>query len=318
MGSWSEADMITQLPINYADKVRVFVLYNQSCQKAERGWFGGGGTCYSTDIWVPLGPGLRGKYNDYGGIEDSIEDLGSKIVLEQLKEGWEPPARHKWQKEYPPIETVVLEDAISVIERGGAFLKNRSMPRAELGLTFILEDIYQDIMTYNPVDLYFVSGTYRYMKYSESIDINFKEWYEYQLRILSVPDASLADLLSDIALGLFNHTSIYFFKEPLRNMAKQQLPIDHENVQEYLKHIKEMSTLSLVMSHGRKMWSPQSGKGSQNNEHDVYYLLNKSTTKIMDAREKLFREENIVEEKDEEGYYPYMREHNAKLDKGKK
>ena len=63
MGSWKETCMMSNLPIHYGDEVAAFVLrptYNVDKE---------GTVCYADDRYAPLGFPVRGKYDDYGCVE---------------------------------------------------------------------------------------------------------------------------------------------------------------------------------------------------------------------------------------------------------
>ena len=63
MGSWKETCMMSNLPIHCGDEVAAFVLrptYNVDEE---------GTVCYADDRYAPVGFPVRGKYDDYGCVE---------------------------------------------------------------------------------------------------------------------------------------------------------------------------------------------------------------------------------------------------------
>lgn len=67
MGCWCETDGVTQLPINYGDNVRVFVLlYNYSHISNNTPPYSGG-TNYSTDHHI-----LHGIFPSYSSLEHNF------------------------------------------------------------------------------------------------------------------------------------------------------------------------------------------------------------------------------------------------------
>jgi hypothetical protein len=80
MGCWNETCGITQMPIEGGDKVRMFLI-------VENSWAGEDVShCYTTDEWRPFGLPLRGTYDEYGRIENIEEDALSNLLLESLRE----------------------------------------------------------------------------------------------------------------------------------------------------------------------------------------------------------------------------------------
>lgn len=56
----------------------------------------------------------------------------------------------------------------------------------------------------------------------------------------------------------------------LMDFIKKQTPVDDENVSVMIKKMSEMAMVHLNMGRMRKLWSPQTGKGSQSDEIDPY------------------------------------------------
>ena len=81
MGCWNETDGLTQMPIEYGDPVRMFLLVENKHS------FVRSGILYnSTDLWQPFGLPLRGIYDEYGGIVNIQQDIFSDLLLTSLKE----------------------------------------------------------------------------------------------------------------------------------------------------------------------------------------------------------------------------------------
>ncbi len=98
MGCWNETCGITQLPIQYEDPVRMFLLVEQKRTIIDEPVY-----YHSSDCWVPFGLPLKGTYNDYGGIEHKKDDH-SKFLLSKIK---------KIMIEYPERmgSTLLVKDA---------------------------------------------------------------------------------------------------------------------------------------------------------------------------------------------------------------
>jgi hypothetical protein len=94
--------------------------------------------------------------------------------------------------------------------------------------------------------------------------------------------------------------------------CEKGVEVNEPKAQELIKMTTDLFLLYAAMTAARTQWSPQTGKGGQHSEDGVYRLITKVMTKVMDDRDREWREENICEEPDENGYYPYMLEQNAK------
>lgn len=329
MGCWCETDGVTQLPINWDDKVRCFVLLKQEGESGLGN--GGGGVSYSNDIWCPLGPAIKGKYNDYGGVEKITEDLSSEILLEILKSGW-VPFEQKYDK-VSPIDEMNLEEAIHWIERGEASLELKFRNGANLGIFMVLEKVYQAMITYDPIiaDHNRENRTYEYKPRSEVLMGSVKRWYNKLLarsiEMKSDEDNPLKKQLSDLLLELthlsdgeysifdnWRDASLCNFKEKLTECAKSYLPFEDEKVQSLVKIVLEMTAFSSAMAEARKLWTPQCGKGSQSNELAIYKHLNKTIETVIKAAEKEMLKEG-ADLPNKKGYFSYMLDHNAEVKK---
>lgn len=331
MGCWCETCGITQLPINAGDKVRLFVLVAQDDYRFHEGGAGGGGTCYATDRWSPIGPAIQGEYDDYGGVENIVENEDSKMIFNILKEGWvNPKSEHEWDK-VPAAKDLSLSDMLAYIERDRGKIKTIGRGTRHLGAMMVLEDVYQAMVKFNPIEAHHMVR-YHY-KYKPALDIlrhDLKEWYDSTVEICKSQAETakskkpadkklqeLYDRVMDLDLGKFfgfREDGNKAFKPVLQALAKEGLPFDHERVQRVAQSALDFTNFSRGMYLARKQWIPQSGKGGQNNDLDIYSAINQATSKIIAEREKQ-HEEDGGEKRDENGYYPYQIEHNLEEDK---
>lgn len=287
MGSWSETCGITQLPINAGDKVRLFILFENYLSENK-----GGGTCYPNDIWAPLGLPIQGIYDDYGGIEDLIENEDTEILFSRMKKGWIP-----FVEEYEPvspIESMSLQEAVHWIERGEAKISLYGKERS-LGIMFVLEEVYQTMIKFNPIECHHINNTYEYKPNSDIIKYNFKLSYDKQDHCF----------FSD-----FNETGIKEHINSLQLLSKNNVPFDNEHVQSLFNSLLDMKIFHYSMMLARKSYAPQSGKGSQNDEISIYKDLISTMSKIIKNKEDLDREDGFS--LDENGYAGYMLEQNLK------
>ena len=321
MGCWHETDGITQLPIHAGDQVRLFVLVKHTHWKKNTG----GGTCYSNDLWSPIGMPVQGTYDDYGGIEDIVENFDTEILANKLREGW-VPFTDKY-KTVSNIKDMPLSEMLHWIERGNGIYKYVTGEQP-LGIMFMLEEIYQAMINYNPIVSHhdYENRTYEYMPLKESINQGFKNWYVKALQSYqslksqgeSLPEFRLSlSLMSDMFFDDYRDNACYTYKLVAEKLIFSETPFEDQKVQELLQSISQIKLVSYAMEEMRKMWHPQCGKGSQGSDLDLYKKINQTSNNIMDARDKKFEEDNGGDphwfKPDENGYYPYMIEHNQQL-----
>ena len=83
MGCWNETCGLSGLPITEGDKVKlVFLLPRYRSMTIE----GLSSYCDSTSVLTPCLLPITGEYNDYGGIENIVEDWNTDIVFKSLKD----------------------------------------------------------------------------------------------------------------------------------------------------------------------------------------------------------------------------------------
>jgi hypothetical protein len=315
MGSWNGTCGVTQLPIFYGNKIRAFVL---SYQITELSPIEGGGTCYSNDIWKPLVSSVQGTYNDYGNIENIVSNVGSDLLQKKLRSILLP-----FEEEYEevtPIESMPLQEMLYWIERNKANYKNYSGEKAPLGVMLVLEDIYQAMISFYGSQI----GVYRNpVKYSEYEYMPIRTIYEKLVEEAYLDLLAIAKLTdnNESVLRAFQHSQNFWgtgylchesYFNYLSDLAQQNVAYEDDRIQQIKNIIVNDMLFSSALSDARKMWMPQCGQGSQNAELLIYKAIAKATNNVIKKRERQDRKEGI-DFPDENGYYPYMLEHNAKL-----
>lgn len=316
MGCWNGTCGITQLPILRKDKVRCFILTNQNSEYMRSRM--GGGICYSDDLWAPLAPGFEAEYDEYGGVDNVVETPITKALVEKLRKEW-VPCKNRFDEISTISSNDSLEDIVSLITGDESFIKPFGTKQMQLGIFMILENVYQDMLKFNPIVYSHQSG--KYIKFSESIVEDFRVWYtQKQNAFVPGMPVDLLALLRELDVGeLFSYRRNAFnllLREPLVELAKLQVPFEDERIQQMAQIISEMATLSCGMQKARKMWHPQAGAGSQADELDIYKIINTSVNNIIAAREQEDIEEGR-EFPDDDGYYEFMRDHNNETDNNK-
>lgn len=322
MGCWNETDGVTQLPIHCGDKVRVFVLRGGGPARRE-----GGGTCYINDIWSPIGPPITGHYDDYGGVEHIDQDVSADMLLDAIKENWpNAPLKDTRGEKIKSLDEMELKDALYYIERDYVKLKGYQGEDEKLGIMFVLEDVYQAMISYNPIDADFSTQPFIYKSTREIYENDVKTYYTQsyesfkQLRELKgAGEDTMIRLLSfrmdiggdSLLFHDYRDRSGQFLKKAIRKCAEDGKELNDPNVQELLTMTVNTSLLYNAMTSARKFWTPQTGKGGQHSELDIYRIINKASIEVMDKRDKRWAEENIDEPLDENGYSAWQLKHNA-------
>jgi len=317
MGSWCETCGITQLPINYGDKIRVFALVGKDRQMK------GGGCCYSDDIWSPIGPAIQGTYDDYGGVENIVDNEEARLVLARLKKGWLP--FESTREKVTPLVDMALEEAFHWIERGEAKLKEPLRKEEPLGIFFVLEDVYQAMIKFDMISTShdYDAHIYIYEPMSKSVKSRVEKWYRsmmsQHLGIKDLPQNDMRRLISatreivDEQLFDWRDSGGTLFRNTLRDQVSNGLPFEDPQVQTICNALCDYFRFQGAVVMARKTWTPQSGKGSQDSDDSMHSLLAKVTLEIIKARYDHYREENETSSVNEDGYMPWMLEHNAEV-----
>jgi hypothetical protein len=272
MGLWHTTCGVTQLPIRHGDNVRLFILigkhyYFKDCAPI----IYGGGICLPNDIWQPIGPAIKGTYNNYGGIENIIENQDTEILLKLVKK--ELVICDNDFAKASAIEKMSLSEVLSWIEQDKAkstLYSNGSQNM--LGLMMILEDVYQAMISFKPI----TSNISLFKSYK----LEFKKWY------ISLSNLHLHHTMEISYYDLLYIKCIDFYKEKLQECVKNKLLFNNKEVQRICNSAIELLSFSDAMHMARKIWQPQSGKGCQHEDLDIYKKIIKVTNKIIKNRVK--------------------------------
>ena len=274
----------------------------------------GGGTCYSNDIWAPLGAAIEGTYDDYGGIENIVENDDTALLLRRILEGLKP-INNEYEKS-PDLKDMTLDDALECIERDRGKYSTTAHIDSYLGVMFVHEEVYQAMVNFDSIEAHHHDKWYEYKPYSQILKADLKSWYVNNLKTYESSIASEKKFLrllfstGDRFFGDYRENGMASYKEELLNLLEQHVPFEDERVQKLCASALELTRFNAGMSAARKMWHPQSGKGGQNNDLDIYKAINAAMCKVIDEREKEY-EADGGEPPDENGYSSYMLTHNA-------
>ncbi len=148
MGCWNGTCGVSRLPIQAGDPIVLFPLLLElpNLERFEMG----GGFCYAHDLAQPLTPGIRGVYNDYGGIEDLTGE-----TLPLLQAYFANNAAEFLSREGEPadIDLTSLETVLNEgIERGELFNEDLDYSSGEvhlrpLGLMLVHANIHDELIS---------------------------------------------------------------------------------------------------------------------------------------------------------------------------
>lgn len=313
MGCWNETCGISQLPILGGDKVRLVVLVGGNSE-----FISGSGTSYINEIWSPISIPISGEYNEYGSLteESIVEDEASAMLFDSIKRYWTQSTHEEWLS-YEGHENgchpdLNLFEAIKYIERGKVTYKGYKANKEQLGLFLILEDVYNACISYNPVVADF-SKEYYYRHYHETITNDIHRFYdsleEVKNSYSDPKDVIVNMMIIESKYITFRDNAMYSFKDKFIDFIKNNVTKEDPKFKKLVSMIIDYCSLVNSMSSARKMWQPQTGKGSQDDTLDVYKLINKSMNKLMSVRAK---EQNT--KRDKEGYSKWERKHNKEVD----
>lgn len=109
MGCWNGTCMISNLPILAGEKVKLVFLHSPYGRSdLEKSAY-----CYPNGIFQPGGFALDAEYNDYGSVENIIEDINYDLITLYFQQKYK-----KIKVEEKELQTFTLYNIIEGIERG--------------------------------------------------------------------------------------------------------------------------------------------------------------------------------------------------------
>ena len=177
MGMWNQTCMISQLPIQGGDPVRLLFLSGLDQHSGfDLGKFGSG-TCYPNDIWAPRTLPLRGVYSSYGNAEEIEDNWNRKFIehafsydLEERPESEGHPEITRSAATVENIQEWIHDSHVNVVYpmQNMEWMHQRTQNLAEggedradvpreaspyirpLGYALVLEEVYQHLVETTP------------------------------------------------------------------------------------------------------------------------------------------------------------------------
>lgn len=272
MGCWNGTCGLSQLPILVGDDVWGFLIgvnWGRSDSGDQSGY------CYPTDIGFPMSLPIYGKYNDYGGMEKIKESYNTKIIMESYGE------------EYKNIEDFIND----CVERDKFFLFNDYIDKYGVGLFMIHANLIGDLKavkrSYEEDTVYNIAKKDGKTFFKEAPDLVGKTrpivnslYSQYSfIDFEAVSCSSKYKHNNNLFVNSFSrHISncIVDAWEPYRNFIIELVKNNERSSMVINEMIEDVANLKVVEDaiYGlRKSWIPQSGKGSQSQEFELYWKL---------------------------------------------
>lgn len=129
MGCWQETDMLTNLPIDYGERVAAVLIAQENAPMR---------TSYPNETWTPISPLIYGTYDDYGrvnGYDKSTERLFLDVFREAEKKDLRLMEKGEGGEETTFLDPgSSLKDIIEVAADGKLFLRTHKACRVALVL----------------------------------------------------------------------------------------------------------------------------------------------------------------------------------------
>jgi hypothetical protein len=284
MGCWHGTCGLTNLAIHAGEPIRLFVIRG--------GWaVEPSGFSYPGDGWVPVGPALKGAYDDYGGIEKVEDAWHIGAMLDELN----PDIVAK--KSEPGLGNAVktplgLDAFLEQLERDRLALRDKS----KLGLFMVHEFAYRAAIAPAPgVSPWDRAVPADAMRAEGLLAI---EWMGKNRK-------KIKERLSFMELSLFKG-DIPTKSERGFNPFVQALSAAHESREQFgwmreallaalgdpaaaegvVADLAEFFSFRTAMVSLRRAWAPQAGKGSQDDNRAHARAMAEATIAYVDAKRR--------------------------------
>lgn len=296
MGSWNGTDAITQLAIKRGNPVRLMLLSRRKPSEIDFG----GSVCYCNDLYEQFGLPIRGRYDDYGCIDQIKMDVSAQFLewhfqslykagkIEVGKDGFEDDDYNKVKPENP-----TLRQFLKAIERGHLKIEGK-----KLQYMLVLDRVYDGMMEF--------ANTMNRNNFSSEMDGSFRA--EKEENIKPYYDVVREEHTLEHAKNKDEKAVSEFFSKRWRarddvwmcEYANLLLRMDFEDflrdvilTNEKEKEFKEAQKLVAdyfvfkeFMNRSRKLFTPQCGGGSQDDSIDFQAKIASVTLEICKSRKR--------------------------------
>jgi len=309
MGCWNETCMISNLHIKGDQEVVVFVLTRNEKEYSPN-------FCYNNALYSVFPIPFYAKYNEYGGA-DECHGVGLDFVMDTIKD--QLVEKEVGDNEYHDIE--VKRDGFDTEKFFDACHENRLFIKEHVkehlvDRVMIHKGIFDHILETQQYEQYMgYEEPYLYYKFADVV-ADLPEYIrrakiKYKDQQLAFDDPLLAKYFMNPFNGLFEKNEIgqpefnlaaewlryldnYSYKSPLFIPKEDLIELlevksEEELVAFFTEYLKGRA-IDEFISNTRKLWVPQSGKGSQGDDHAPYRLLIEAMTKVLDEEETEWEE----------------------------
>lgn len=320
MGCWNQTCVVSNLPICDNDPVVVFLLEQRNQQNLTKSNF-----CYSNALYNPVPMIFYGKYNDYGTCDENT-GLGLKLLLNVIKS--KLVEFDVGSNTCHDIE--VKRESFDIEKMWDADYEDRLFVEAhrtktKLDMVMVHRHIFDKIVNQEfSTTIYPQGGNYYEHCYTlESLSNNeitkFVDRYhdEYHAIESKRVNGQLASgsyiiefyRLDELFFGFNSDVDIQAFSQFSRTSnSSMLLDSDKKFIGNIIKqNTKENAVILLTeyvksrmvmnfMESTRKVWTIQSGRGSQDTSSSDYRLLMSAMADIMDARDAEYEDDELLDE----------------------
>lgn len=272
------------------------------------GWYSG--FSYPTEVFCPRALPIRGKYDDYGSINQLDPSLNQLAVVDQMQEDLDeyPAGRFSIPQAIKKDLPLVSDDPhnpglLRAIERGGVTVKGPG-GHQPLAAWMVREDIYQAVLT-SKLPGRFYCGPLEISSFYAAA-----EAYKAEL-IEQTSKPPLEDLLKDAGLDQDKRFEIFSILRERRgssnplvqimqspmwerglnfydrwmidNIRSGRIDPNGDDLTALLREIAEFSFFTICIDRMRLAWLPQAGAGSQGYEFEVHAVVAEQMLKTIEA-----------------------------------
>ena len=290
MGCWNGTCGVSNLPIHHGDKVMALIIKVPLPKKIDNQ----SGACYANEFAAPVTLAFEGVYNDYGMVEKIKTNLITDSII----------------KDFGVTDLYKL---LKNIERDEQYSSDPYSKNAAYGLWMCHKHVW-DVLTRDPE---LKSGWEKTHPYHYYLDA-FKEWYELTKKYEPVEKAYFLDLKdrvknkeenidetmkrevvrhyfdlkNAIEQNSFNECTgaghgssridVGGIADVLQGMIESGKDSNDPEIMTVVNAMCELKAMHIAMENLRKIWFPQSGKGSQSNAYAWHKKLIDCSVAIME------------------------------------
>lgn len=311
MGCWNHTCMISQMHIlSDDDVVEVWLAKQIPYREDNEGHY-----TYATAVWSPFPILLYGKYNDYGETEKYEQGPRHDLLLELIKD--EIIERDMGENQYHDHEVRkegLTFERLHTIDHGGRGLvrgwngKNRALKHAVINRRLfdkIMNEFYLESAEWTNPETY--EGYYVKKTYLKDISKDLLEGIKW-VRAYIAQDEHSKYRAHDLSHMFWKNKDAPAFVKYMGGRGEGQahsvpayfgFEYEHLTDEELVVHIEEhlkFQWLSYFVDLSRKMWSPQTGQGSQSQEYHAYELLSEFYIEDIKAQKERWGDEESDED----------------------